>query len=181
MYIETVPNRGSPPAILLREGWREGGKVKKRTLANLSDWPDHKVQALAAVLKGKAVVGDIQQAFEVVRSLPHGHVTAVLRTLQKLKLDQVLSRTPSSARALCVAMIVSRIVSPCSKLSLARGLADDTADSSLGELLGVQNADEEQCYAAMDWLLERQSAIESALAQRHLQEGALVLYDVTST
>lgn len=181
MYIETVPNRGSRPAILLREGWREDGKVKKRTLANLSDWPEHKVQALAAVLKGKAVVGSVEEAFDVVRSLPHGHVVAVVRLLQHLKLDHVLSRTQSPARALSVAMIASRIISPCSKLSLARGLADSTADSTLGELLGVQNADEEQCYSAMDWLLSRQSSIETALAQRHLQDGALVLYDVTSS
>jgi transposase len=181
MYIETVPNRGSRPAVLLREGWREGGKVKKRTVANLSDWPEHKVQALAAVLKGQSVIGDIEQAFDVVRSVPHGHVAAVLRCLEKIKLDQVISRSPAPERDLCLAMLVSRITAPGSKLALARGLSDETADSSLGELLDVQNADEDRCYAAMDWLLERQASIENALAKRHLSDGALVLYDVTST
>src|SRR6266704_5852018 len=181
MYIETVPNRGSRPAVLLREGWREDGKVKKRTVANLSDWPEHKVQALAAVLKGKPVVGDVEQAFDVVRSVPHGHVAAVLRSLEKIKLDQVISRSPGPERDLCLAMLVARITAPGSKLALARGLSDVTADSSLGELLDVQNADEDRCYAAMDWLLERQASIENALAKRHLADGALVLYDVTST
>jgi transposase len=181
MYIETVPNRGSRPAVLLREGWRQDGKVKKRTIANLSDWPEHKVQELAAVLKGKSVVGDVEQSFDVVRSVPHGHVAAVLRFLRKIKLDQVISRSPSPERDLCLAMLVARITAPGSKLALARGLSDVTADSSLGELLDVQNADEDRCYAAMDWLLERQGAIENALAKRHLDDGALVLYDVTST
>jgi transposase len=181
MYIETVPNRGSRPAILLREGWREGGKVKKRTIANLSDWPEHKVQALAAVLKGKSVVGDVEQAFDIVRSLPHGHVAAVLRTIEKIKLDQLISRSRGPERDLCLAMLVARITAPGSKLALARGLSDETADSTLGQLLGLQDADEDRCYVAMDWLLERQAAIEDALAKRHLADGALVLYDVTST
>jgi len=181
MYIETVPNRGSRPAILLREGWREDGKVKKRTIANLSDWPEHKVQALAAVLKGKSVVGDVEQAFDIVRSLPHGHVAAILRSIEKIKLDQVISRSRSPERDLCLAMLVARIIAPGSKLALARGLSDETADSTLGELLGLQDADEDRCYAAMDWLLDRQVAIEDALAKRHLADGVLVLYDVTST
>jgi transposase len=181
MYIERVPNRDSRPAVLLREGWREDGKVKKRTIANLSDWPEHKIQALAAVLKGKSVVGDIEQSFDVVRSLPHGHVAAALRLLEKIKLDQLLSRSRCPERDLCLAMLVARITAPGSKLAVARGLSDETADSTLGELLGVQNADEDLCYAAMDWLLERQVSIEKALAKRHLADGALVLYDVTST
>jgi len=181
MYIETVPNRGSRPAVLLREGWREDGKVKKRTIANLSDWPEHKVQALAAVLKGKSVVGDVEQAFDIVRSLPHGHVAAVLRSIEKIKLDQLISRSRGPERDLCLAMLVARITAPGSKLALARGLSDETADSTLGELLGLQNADEDRCYFAMDWLLERQVAIEDALAKRHLADGVLVLYDVTST
>jgi|SRR5882724_356577 len=181
MYIETVPNRGSRPAVLLREGWREDGKVKKRTIANLSDWPEHKVQALAAVLKGKSVVGDVAQAFDIVRSLPHGHVAAVLRSIEKIKLDQLISRSRSPERDLCLAMLVARITAPGSKLALARGLSDETADSTLGELLGLQDADEDRFYAAMDWLLDRQVAIEDALAKRHLADGVLVLYDVTST
>ena len=181
MYIERVPNRGSKPAVLLREGWREGGKVKKRTVANLSDWPDHKVAALAAVLKGNPVVGNIDQAFDVMRSVPHGHVAAVLRVLQKLKLDQILSRTSCPERDLCVAMIVARITAPGSKLALARGLSTETAESTLAELLSVQDADEDRCYAAMDWLVQRQPAIETALGKRTLVDGSLVLYDVTST
>jgi hypothetical protein len=181
MYIETVPNRGSRPAVLLREGWREDGKVKKRTIANLSDWPEHKVQALAAVLKGKPVVGDLEQAFDVVRSLPHGHVAAVLRTLEKIKLDQVISPSRCPERDMCLAMLVARITAPGSKLAIARGLSEETANSTLGDLLGVQNADEDRCYTAMDWLFERQASIENALAKRHLTDGALVLYDVTST
>jgi Transposase DDE domain len=181
MYIERVPNRGSRPAFLLREGWREDGKVKKRTIANLSHLPEHQIEALAAVLKGKTVVGDLDQAFDVVRSVPHGHVTAALRLLEKIKLDQVISRSPCRERDLCMAMLVARITAPGSKLAIARGLSEETADSTLGELLSVKNADENECYAAMDWLLERQASIESGLAKRHLTDGALVLYDVTST
>lgn len=182
MYIEIVPNRGSRPAILLREGWREGSKVKKRTLANLSDWEPHRVQALAAALKGRSVVGDLQDAFEIIRSRPHGHVAAVLGTLSsRLKLDQLIDRSRCRERDACVAMIVARLISPASKLAITRGLSNETAESTLGELVGCEDTDEDQCYAAMDWLLERQGAIEDALAKRHLADGVLVLYDVTST
>lgn len=181
MYIEFVPNRGSRPAVLLREGWREGTKVKKRTLANLSDWEPHRVEALAAALKGRSVVGDIENAFEIVRSRPHGHVAAVLGTLSRSKLDKVMSRSRCRERDLCVAMIVARLISPGSKLAIARGLSAETTDSTLSELVGCEDADEDDCYAAMDWLLDRQVAIEDALAKRHLSDGALVLYDVTST
>ena len=181
MYIERVPNRGSRPAVLLREGWREGKRIRKRTLANLSDWPEHKVEALSAALKGEAVVGDLEHAFEVVRSRPHGHVAAVLGALRKAKLEQVLSRRASRERDLCLAMIVSRVLHPASKLATVRGLSSETLDSTLGELLGVEDADEDECYAAMDWLLARQTSIEEALARGHLCDGALVLYDVTST
>jgi hypothetical protein len=181
MYIERVPNRGSRPAVLLLEGWREGKRIRKRTLANLSDWPEHKLLALSAALKGESGVGDLQQAFEVVRSLPHGHVAAVLGALRNAKLEQVLSRRPSRERDLCVAMIVSRVLNPASKLATARGLSSETAESTLGELLGVEDASEDECYAAMDWLLGCQSTIEEALCKRHLSDGELVLYDVTST
>jgi len=181
MYIEVVPNRRSRPAVLLREGWREGTKVCKRTLANLSDWEPHRVEALAAVLKGQSVVGHLERAFEIVRSRPHGHVAAVLGTLSRLKLDQLVARARCRERDLCVAMIVARLISPGSKLAITRGLAAETLDSTLGELLGVDDADEDACYAAMDWLLERQASVEDALAKRHLADGALVLYDVTST
>jgi hypothetical protein len=182
MYIEIVPNRGSRPAVLLREGWREGAKVKKRTLANLSDWEPHRVQALAAALKGQSGVGDLENAFEIVRSRPHGHVAAVLQTLSsRLTLDPLIARSRCRERDVCVAMIVARLISPGSKLAIARGLSAETLESTLGELTGCQDVDEDDCYAAMDWLLERQGAIEDALAKRHLFDGALVLYDVTST
>ncbi len=181
MYIESVPNRSSPPAVLLRESYREGGKVRKRTLANLSDWEPHRIEALAAVLKGQSVVGDINNAFEIIRSRPHGHVAAVLGTMSRLKLEQILDRARSSERDLCVAMIAARLISPRSKLATARELGAETAASTLGELLGVEDTDADDCYAAMDWLLERQVLIEDALAKRHLSDGSLVLYDVTST
>jgi hypothetical protein len=181
MYIETVPNRGSRPAILLREGWREGKKIRKRTLANLSDWEPHRIAALSAVLKGQSVVGNIESAFEIIRSRPHGHVAAVLGSLVRLKLDQLLDRSRSRERNLAVAMIASRLISPASKLATARGLSAETGESTLGELLGVEDADEDDCYAAMDWVLERQVRVEDALAKRHLADGSLILYDVTST
>jgi len=181
MYIERVPNRGSRPAILLREGWREGGRVRKRTLANLTDWPEAKILALGAVLKGEEAIGDLRLAFEVVRSRPHGHVAAVLGALRSSKLEQALATAPSRERDLCVAMIVSRIIAPASKLATARGLCAETTESTLGECLRVEDADEDSCYAAMDWLLGRQRSVEDILAKRHLSNGALVLYDVTST
>jgi hypothetical protein len=181
MYIEVVPNRRSRPAILLREGWREGKKVRKRTLANLSDWPPQRLEALRAVLQGQSVVGHLESAFEIVRSRPHGHVAAVRGTLLRIQLDRLLARSRSRERDLCLAMIAARLLSPGSKLAVARSLLAETAESTLGEVLGVEDADEDACYAAMDWLLERQVSIENALAKRHLAEGALVLYDVTST
>lgn len=181
MYVERVPNRSSPPAVLLRESFREDGHVRKRTLANLSDWPQHRIDALSAVLKGQSVVGNIENAFEIIRSRPHGHVAAVLGTLAQIKLDQLISRTRCRERDLCVAMIASRLIAPSSKLAVTRGLSSETADSTLAEQLGLEDAAEDECYAAMDWLLERQVAIENAMAKRHLADGCLILYDVTST
>ena len=181
MYIERVPNRSSPPAVLLRESFRDNGRVRKRTIANLSDWPIHRVEALAAVLKGQSVVGNIENAFEIIRSRPHGHVAAVLRAVSRTGLDALVSATRCRERGLCVAMIVARLLSPASKLATVRGLSSETLDSTLGELLGVEDADEDECYAAMDWLFARQAAVENSLAKRHLADGALVLYDVTST
>jgi hypothetical protein len=163
MYIERVPNRSSPPAILLRESFREGGRVRKRTLANLSDWPQRRIDALAAGLKGQSVVGNIQNAFEIIRSRPHGHVAAVLGTLAHLKLDHLVSRMRCRERDLCVAMLASRLIAPASKLAFSRGLSSETTESTLGEQLGVEDADEDECYAAMDWLLERQVAVLAAL------------------
>lgn len=180
MYVDTVPNRSSPPAVLLRQSVREGKKIRKRTLANLSDWPAPQVEMLRRVLKGETLVPP-EQAFQIVRTLPHGHVAAVLGTLRRLQLDQLLSPNASRQRDLTVAMIVARILDPRSKLATARGLDSETQFSSLSELLHLEAADEDDLYRAMDWLLPRQARIEDALAKRHLAEATLVLYDITST
>jgi transposase len=181
MYVATIPNRGSPPAILLRESYREDGKVKNRTLTNLSHWPPEQIQALRSVLRGATDVAVLEEAFEVVRSQPHGHVAAVLGSLQQLKLHTLIASKRSRERDLCVAMIAGRILNPRSKLALARAVNPETSHSTLGELLDLGEVDEDEFYEAMDWLLPRQEQIESALAKRHLSEAKLVLYDVTST
>jgi len=181
MYIERVPNRSSPPAVLLRESYRQEGKVKKRTLANLSRWPEGLVEGLRTLIKGGVAVGCLEESFEVVRSRPHGHVAAVLGTLRRLRLDRFIAEGDSTEQALCLAMIVARILDPGSKLATARGLDEETRLSSLGEMLGIEAADEDDLYRAMDWLLERQERIEARLARRHLSDKTLVLYDVTST
>lgn len=180
MYIAKVPNRGSAPAILLRESYREDGKVKNRTLANLSRWPQAKVDALSAVLKGNLPKGSFQDSFSITRSLPHGHVAAVLGTLRSLGLEELIDPVPSRNRNLITAMIVAQVIDPSSKLACARGLRSDTASSSLGEVLSLTNANSNDLYEAMDWLLPRQGDIEDALAKRHLKGGTLVLYDVSS-
>ncbi|MGO9151820.1 IS1634 family transposase [Mycobacterium sp.] len=180
MYVTRVPNRGSPPAVLLRESYREQGKVKTRTLANLSRWPEPKVEALARALKGASATVDLAQAFEIGRSLAHGHVTAVLGTARQLGLEELIGPAPSRRRDLVTAMLVAQVIAPGSKLALARGLRTQTATTSLGEVLGVSSCDEDDLNAAMDWLLSRKDVIESALAERHLANGTLVLYDVSS-
>ena len=181
MYVVKVPNRGSPPAVLLRESYREAGKVKNRTLANLSAWPETKVEALAAVLKGQQPpVAALDGAFEITRSLPHGHVAAVLGTLRALGLEELIDPVPSRHRDLVTAMAVAQVIAPDSKLAIARGLRAETAASSLGEVLGVGGCDEDDLYAAMDYLQARQDTIQDALAARHLAGGTLVLYDVSS-
>jgi hypothetical protein len=181
MYIESVPNRNSPPAILLRESFREGGKVRKRTLCNLSGWsPDH-IEGLRGVLKGGTVIPAGQDAFTITRTLPHGHVAAALGTARKIGLDSILGPDGNRCRDLVLAMLVSRIIAPTSKLATARALAPATAASSLGEALGLGAVDDDELYAALDWLLVRQPAVESILAKRHLKNGTLVLYDVSSS
>jgi transposase len=179
--VVAVPNRSSPPAILLRESYREGGKVRNRTLANLSAWPAEKVEALRQVLRGASVGPPLEDSFDIERSRPHGHVAAVLGTLRRLKLDEMIGSKPSRNRELCVAMIVARILEPRSKLATASSLEATTLHHTLGELLGVESADEDELYAAMDWLRKRQDRIEDVLARHHLGEGSLVLYDLTST
>ena len=180
MYIDSVPNRDSPPAILLRQSFREGGRVRKRILANLSDWPTTLVEGLRTLLKGGIAV--VEEGIGIRRALPHGHAAAVLGMIRAIGLDRLLGR-PSDKRlaALAIALIASRLVSPASKLATARDLAADTAGSSLGRLLGLGGVDEVELYRALDWLGARQAAIESALARRHLRDGALVLYDVSSS
>jgi Transposase DDE domain len=181
MYIEAVPNRNSPPAILLRESYREGGKVRKRTLCNLSDWPTAYTEGLRGVLKGGTVIPAERDAFTVIRSLPHGHAAAALGTARKIGLDRILDPGSDRCRDLILALLVGRIIDPASKLATARALSPATAASSLGELLGLGEVDEDELYHALDWLLERQPAIEATLAKRHLINGTLVLYDVSSS
>jgi transposase len=181
MHIEVVPNRGSKPCILLRESYRLGGKVRKRTLANLSKLPPAAIDGLRILLRGGSTVGDLAQSFEVAQSRPYGNVAAVLETLRQLGLEGDLDPRRSRERDLVVAMIVARILEPASKLATARGLGEEAPLSTLVEELGLAAVDEEQLYGAMDWLFLRQSEMEQRLASRHLHDGSLVLYDVTST
>jgi transposase len=176
MYIETVPNRNSPPAILLREGWREGKKTRKRTIANLSDWPKHKIETFRRLLRDEMLVSPAD-LFETERALPHGHVEAILGTIRKIGLDSAISSKRCPERDLVVAMIVERLIHPCSKLATTRLWHTTT----LAEELSVQGDDEDDLYEAMDWLLARQERIEKKLAERHLTDGAVVLYDVSSS
>ena len=152
MYIESVPNRNSPPAILLRESYRDGAKIKKRTIANLSDWPGELVEGLRTLLKGGTAAPADQQSIIVRRALPHGHVAAVLGTLRHIGLDHVLGPAGNRPRDLVIAMIVARLVAPASKLATARMLDPATAASSLGDVLGLGAVDEDELYAAIDWL-----------------------------
>ncbi len=181
MYIESVANRNSPPAILLRESYRDNGKVRKRTLCNLSDWPVAHIEGLRGVLRGGTVIAAERDAFTVLRTLPHGHVAAALGTARKIGLDRVLGPDGDRCRDLVLALLVSRILDPASKLATARALSPGTATSSLGEMLRLGAVDEDELYIALDWLLERQPAIETTLARRHLNSGTLVLYDVSSS
>jgi transposase len=176
MYIESVPNRNSPPAILLREGYRQGNKVAKRTLANLSHWPPHKIDTFRRLLRDEPLVSP-QDLLSTQNTLPHGHVEAVLTALRKLGLDTMISAKRCPERDWVLAMIVQRLLDPCSKLATTRQWQSTT----LAEELGVGQGSEEDLYQAMDWLWERKERIEKKLAQRHLQEGSLVLYDVSSS
>jgi Transposase DDE domain len=180
MYVTIVPNRDSPPAVLLRESYREDGKVKNRTLANLSKWPAAKIEALRAVLADEAVAAP-SEGLSIERSWPHGHVAAALGTALKVGLDRVLSKGPKRKRDLALAMIVARLVDPAAKLATARALDEGTASHSLGRLLGLGTVEPNDLYETLDWLLAQQGKIEKVLARRHLKDGALVLYDVTST
>jgi len=180
MYVTRVPNRTSPPAVLLRESYRVGDKVKTRTLANLSAWPEAKVEALRAVLKG-APVRPAAGGLAIERSLPHGHVAAVLGMARKLGFDRLLPRRPARLLKLLLALVVARVLEPAAKLSTARQLSQASAAHSLGAVLGLGEVDADELYAALDRLAEAQPSIEQALAKRHLAAGCLVLYDLTST
>jgi transposase len=182
MYVAVVPNRNSPPAILLRESFREDGKVRNRTIANLSHWPATQIEALRQVLKGETPAGaPLPSSFEITRSRPHGHVAAVLSTIQRLGVPSLLAGADSRERRATLALIAARILEPGSKLATSRSLRKETCHSTLGESLSLGAGDEDDLYAAMDWLVARQAAVETALAARHLEAGTLVLYDLTST
>src|SRR5258708_1516122 len=181
MYVAVVPNRGSPPAILLRESYREAGKAKNRTLANLSRWPAERIEQLRAVLRGDKLL-PAAEAVEIVRALPHGHVLAALGTARRIALDTMLPRrAPQRRRDLALALIVARLLEPAAKLATARMLDPATASHSLGEMLGLGRVAAKEVYAALDWLGREQPFIEATLARRHLKNGALLLYDITST
>ncbi|MCC7385824.1 MAG: IS1634 family transposase [Deltaproteobacteria bacterium] len=176
MYVTAVPNRGAKPTILLRESYREEGKVKSRTLANLTRLPEHAIEAVRRALDGEALVS-AEDAFEVEYSEQHGHVEAVLTAMRKLGFEALLSSRPCRERDIALAMIAARIIEPGSKLETTRAWKA----TSLPTELGVADAQEDDLYDAMDWLLARQPDIEKKLAARHLKPGGLVLYDLTST
>jgi hypothetical protein len=181
MYIETVPNRNSPPAILLREGYREGGKVVKRTLANLSHWDPQLIEHLRILLKGGVAVESTQALMSIERSLPHGHVAAVLGIARRCGLAKLLDPAPAPVRSLALALVVARVLEPGSKLATWRSLQPECATHSLSQVLGLGAFEAERLYAALDWLGEAQPRIERSLAAKHLSDGVLVLYDLTST
>ena len=184
MHIHVVPNRGSPATVLLRESYREGSKVRKRTLANLSSLSSAQIDAIRATLLGQplqpvaqARAQPLAQPFEAIASPSHGHVQAVALTLQRLGLAGLLASRPCRERELVLAMVGARILAPHTKLATTRWWHTTT----LAEEFGVVDADEDDLYAAMDWLLTRQEAIQKKLAVRHLREGGLVLYDLSSS
>ena len=176
MHIDTIPNRGSRPTYLLRESVREGDKVKKRKLANLSSLPDEQIEMIRRVLKGERL-GVIEGGLDCVRSLHHGHVEAVRVAMRRLGFDRLIDKEASRERDVVVAMVAGRIIAPeASKL----GMTQAWANTTLADDLGIADADEDELYEAMDWLLARQDAIEKRLARRHLKSGGHVLFDLTS-
>lgn len=183
MHVDRIPNRTSPPSYLLRESYRQGRKVKKRTLANITHWPSAKIEALRRLLRDELPVGDQPGGLTLLRSLPHGHCAAALGTLRKLGLDRLLAgrKAPPRQVALCIAMIVARLIDPASKLATARQLDAASATTALGTVLALGAVSEKDLYATLDWLIAQQERVENALARRHLADGTLVLYDITST
>ena len=182
MHIAKVPNRNARPSFLLRETYREDGKVKNRTLANLSKLPPERIDTLRAALRGDPLVPLGDKGFEIRRSLPHGHVLAALTIARRIGLDDLLPRrAPQRRRDLALALIIARLLDPAAKLATARMLDTATASHSLGEILGLGRVTAREIYATLDWLGSEQAFIENSLARRHLKNGMLVLYDVTST
>lgn len=186
MYIERVPNRNSPPAVLLRESWREGGKTKKRTVANLTGLPEEAVEAIRAALKGEVVpaamaIARPEKDIEIIESRQHGQVLAVVETIKKSGLLATIDRRPSRERDIVVAMIADRLLHGDSKLATARHCQSETAATTLGQMLHLEDLDEHECYLAMDWLLERQESIQKKLAKKHLADGEPVLFDLSSS
>ena len=181
MYIEAVANRNSPPAVLLRESYREGAKVRKRTLANLSCLSGEVIEGLKLLLRGGVAVTSAAEVFSVERSLPHGHVAAVLGSARGSGAMTWFGAAPKDLQPLLLAMLTARVIAPASKLATHRMLHNDTATSSLGRVLGVDQCGADDLYRALDWLHEAQPAIERRLARQHLVGRALVLYDLTST
>jgi hypothetical protein len=179
MYVTTVRNRTSPPAVLLRESYRDGAKVKNRTLANLSDWPQDKIEALRALLRGDKLV-PAGEGLEIVRSLPYGHVAAALGVARRIRLDRLITGNQRQ-RDLILALIVARLIEPAAKLATARALDAETASTGLGAALGLGSVAANEIYQALDALGAQQERIESQLARQHLSEATLVLYDLTST
>jgi len=177
MHIDFIPNHGSKPTPLLRESYREGKKVRKRTIANLSKLSEKQVELFRLVLKG-IDLAPVEDLFHVVQSKLHGHVKAVRTAMQRLGFDALITSRRSRERDLTVAMVAARILEPeSSKLETTRWWTT----TSLPDVLGVRDADEDDLYAAMDWVLKRQPAIEKKLAKRHLHDGGLVLYDLSSS
>ena len=186
MHIESVPNRKSHPTILLRESYRAEGKVRKRTIANLTDWPDQLVEGLRTLLRGGVALVGADEALTISRSLPHGHVAAMLGTVERIGLPKLLTERhggPEGRRPRdpVMALIVNRVIAPASKLATVRALNPQTAASSLGERLGLGVVAEREIYLALDWLLGQQERIEKGLARRHLAGGTLTRYDVSSS
>ena len=179
--VDTIPNRNSKPTILLRRAWREGKRIRRETISNLTRMPPLIVDGIRAMLKGGIVYKDVNEAFPIKRTFPHGHVAAVLGTARKLGLDRIVHRESSRLRDLALGAIVMRVLYPCSKLATSRGLSCETASTSLGTIMGFEEVTGNEVLSMLDWLLERQQWIEKSLANRHLKGGTLVLYDVTSS
>ena len=179
IHVEIIPNHGRKPSILLRRAWREGKRIRKEQLANLTRTPAFIVDGIRAMLKGGTVVNDISEVLAVSRSLPHGHVCAALAVCRRLGLPKILGRRRHRRRDLALAAVIARVIDPASKLATARALSPDTAATSLGAALGLGEVTGNEMLAMLDWLLERQRWIERSLANRHLRGGTLILYDVS--